>query len=69
MPECDKLNGMEAKLAAIEARVDGHDDDIKRLIANDDRLFDRLDRQYQWTLGLLVAILIAAISTLIGVLV
>ena len=60
---------MEAKLAAIEARVDGHDDDIKRLIANDDRQFDRLDRQYQWTLGLRVALLIAAISTLIGVLV
>ncbi len=68
MSECDKLNTMEAKLAKIEARVDGHDHDIQRLVANDDRLFDRLDRQYQWTLGLLVAILIAVISTLIGVL-
>ena len=68
MAECGKLNTMEAKLAHLEARVDGHDEDIKRLIANDDRLFDRLDRQYQWTLGLLVAILIAVISTLVGVL-
>jgi hypothetical protein len=68
LAECGKLNTMEAKLAHLEARVDGHDEDIKRLIANDDRLFDRLDRQYQWTLGLLVAILIAVISTLVGVL-
>jgi len=65
--ECGKLNYMEAKLAHLEARVDGHDEDIRRLVANDDRLFDRLDRQYQWILGLLVAILVAAVSTLIGV--
>ena len=65
---CGKLDDMEAKLAHLEARVDGHDEDIRRLVANDDRLFDRLDRQYQWTLGLLVAILIAVISTLVGVL-
>jgi len=58
---------MEAKIAHLEARVDGHDEDIRRLVANDDRLFDRLDRQYQWILGLLVAILVAAVSTLIGV--
>jgi len=65
---CGKLDDMEAKIAHLEARVDGHDEDIRRLVANDDRLFDRLDRQYQWTLGLLVAILIAVISTLVGVL-
>ena len=64
---CGKLNNMEAKIAHLEARVDGHDEDIRRLVANDDRLFDRLDRQYQWILGLLVAILVAAVSTLIGV--
>ena len=57
------------KVAHLEARVDGHDDDIARLAANDDRLFDRLDRQNQWVIGLLVAILLAVLSGVVGVLV
>ena len=55
------------KVAHLEARVDGHDDDIQRLAANDDRLFDRLDRQNQWVIGLLLAILLAVMSGILGV--
>ncbi|MEM8876180.1 MAG: hypothetical protein AAGD32_18190, partial [Planctomycetota bacterium] len=57
----------ELEPAVLKARIDGHDDDINRLSRNDDRLFDRLDRQNQWIIGLLVAILLAVLSAVIGI--
>ncbi|MEM9521550.1 MAG: hypothetical protein AAGA37_19730 [Actinomycetota bacterium] len=57
---------MEADFAALRTRVDGHDEDIERLERNDERLFDRLDRQNQWIIGLLVSILLAVLSVGLG---